>query len=158
MNDEVVLRLAEIDDAAKIIQLLQQVKQETSYLVLDPMTLTIEKEQELIARYADHPCALMVVAETAGEIIGILTLLPLATSEQHKVELGVCVLAAYWGQGIGSNLMEVGLDFAAHSDIECIELEVVKDNRAAIRLYEKFGFVKVAEQVDTIQMTYSVKK
>ena len=63
----------------------------------------------------------------------------------HRSELSITVLKEYWGKGIGSRLMEMMIDFAKENNIELIYLEARADNERAIRLYEKFGFVKKGE-------------
>ena len=63
----------------------------------------------------------------------------------HRSELSITVLKDYWGNGIGSHLMEMMIDFAKVKDIEVIYLEARADNERAIKLYERFGFVKKGE-------------
>lgn len=60
---------------------------------------------------------------------------------KHCGGLGMMVHPDYWGQGIGSRLMEKLLDMADNwLNLKRVELEVNTDNPAAIHLYEKFGF------------------
>lgn len=54
----------------------------------------------------------------------------------------VCVRKEYRGQGVGSFMMANLLDEAGNNDIQ---LSVLKTNKAAINLYEKFGF-KIIEE------------
>ena len=58
----------------------------------------------------------------------------------HSGRLGMGVLSAYRGQGIGSALLEQALAVARNQQLERVELEVYASNVAAIRLYEKFHF------------------
>lgn len=65
---------------------------------------------------------------------------------KHRGELGISVIKAEWGQGIGSMLLQSVIDFAkntAHADI--ISLEVRSDNTRAISLYKKYGFEKIGQ-------------
>lgn len=49
----------------------------------------------------------------------------------------------YHGQGVGNGLMETLIDLADNwLMLVRIDLTVFMDNKAAIRLYEKFDFVK----------------
>jgi RimJ/RimL family protein N-acetyltransferase len=69
-------------------------------------------------------------------------------------------------QGIGTRLLETALDWARQSEVRKLELHVFPHNEAAIKLYEKFGFVKEGyrrghyrrgqEFVDAILMAYEV--
>lgn len=62
---------------------------------------------------------------------------------KHRGHLGMGCISAARGQGVGSKLMEQALAHAQNIGLEQVELSVYTTNRAAIRLYEKFGFVQV---------------
>ena len=62
----------------------------------------------------------------------------------HRGTIGLCILKAESGKGLGTRFMQTLLDFAtnnAKSDI--VSLEVRSDNVNAIKLYKKFGFEKI---------------
>lgn len=82
------------------------------------------------------------VALANGNVIGNITLYQNPNPrERHSADLGMMIHPAYWGQGIGSKLMETILDLADDwLNIKRLELEVNTDNPAAIGLYQKFGF------------------
>jgi len=61
----------------------------------------------------------------------------------HVGQPGVAVHGAYWGRGIGRALLNAIIDLAENwLGLTRLELEVYTDNVAAIRLYEKAGFVR----------------
>jgi ribosomal protein S18 acetylase RimI-like enzyme len=55
-------------------------------------------------------------------------------------DLGMAVLAAWRGRGVGSALLAEGIDQARAAGAHKIALQVWPHNRAAIALYERFGF------------------
>jgi putative acetyltransferase len=56
-------------------------------------------------------------------------------------QIGMAVRDDWQGKGVGSALMQAAIDLAENwLQLTRIELEVYTDNRAGIRLYEKFGF------------------
>jgi putative acetyltransferase len=60
----------------------------------------------------------------------------------HAAGLGMMVDPNYWGMSIGTQLMDAILDLADNwLNLKRVELEVNTDNPAAVRLYEKAGFV-----------------
>lgn len=85
------------------------------------------------------------VAEVNGRAVGLISLHPHYPNRPrmaHCMGLGMMVHPDYWGQGIGSALMAAMLDLADNwLNLKRVELEVNTDNPAAIRLYQKFGFV-----------------
>jgi RimJ/RimL family protein N-acetyltransferase len=60
---------------------------------------------------------------------------------QHRGTLGMGIAAPHRGHGLGTRLLTAGLTRARTQGITRIELEARVDNVAAIKLYEKLGFV-----------------
>ncbi|MCI0398542.1 MAG: GNAT family N-acetyltransferase [Chloroflexi bacterium] len=83
------------------------------------------------------------VAEVDGRVVGMIILIQKKPQRlAHIAGLGMMVAPDYWGQGIGSRLMEAAVDLADNwLNLKRIELDVNTDNPAGVRLYEKFGFV-----------------
>ncbi len=65
----------------------------------------------------------------------------------HAGTLGMGIRAGYRGQGLGSQLIEWSLTDAWSQGLTRVGLEVFAANRAAIVLYEKFGFVHEGRRV-----------
>ena len=85
--------------------------------------------------------AVHVVALAAGDVVGWCDLRPKsAPTLQHSAVLGMGIVAAWRGHGIGSRLLAATLDLALARGIRRAELIVRSDNAAAIRLYRRFGF------------------
>ena len=59
----------------------------------------------------------------------------------HKAEFGLAVLKAFWGYGIGGNLLKETVLWADETGIMKITLNVMDTNDKAIYLYKKMGFV-----------------
>ncbi|MFB2561598.1 GNAT family N-acetyltransferase [Rhizobium sp. IMFF44] len=64
------------------------------------------------------------------------------SSHAHAGKLGMGILPAYRGRGLGRRLIETTLLAARNAGMERIELSVHSDNDRAIALYEKVGFVR----------------
>lgn len=60
----------------------------------------------------------------------------------HSGVLGIGVLANYRHQGIGESLIRTALQQAKSMGLTRVELTVRENNKSAIALYEKIGFVK----------------
>lgn len=137
---ELYIRQAEIADAQSVVCFLDQIDNESDYVVFDK--ISVEAERQLIAHYLGENLHLMLVAELEGQIVGLGNLIAGTNAgQQHTAELGVCVLQKYWGMGIGSHLVEALLEYADEVGIDALTLEVVKENTRAIQLYKKFNFV-----------------
>jgi ribosomal protein S18 acetylase RimI-like enzyme len=82
-------------------------------------------------------------AYDSGRIVGLIGLRSeQGLKEAHKGFVwGFYVEAACRGVGVGGALIEAVLA-AARGVVEQLTLTVVEENRGAIRLYERFGFVR----------------
>lgn len=83
-------------------------------------------------------------AYLAGELVGILTLTRATRlGERHRAEIvGVGVLPQARGQGCADALMRAAISQVRRWDgVEQIELAVTDTQHAALRLYERWGFV-----------------
>ena len=104
-------------------------------------------EEAWAARLADSGAAgkpdLSLVAERDGEVIGSAGLFSAAPAlrRRHAMGLGISVMPAAQGQGVGTALMTALCDYADNwLALLRIELTVYTDNEVAQRLYRKFGF------------------
>ncbi|MFK0684851.1 GNAT family N-acetyltransferase [Ochrobactrum sp. BD67] len=88
------------------------------------------------------PEATIIVATINEEIVGNAGLLRHAGRRGHSASLIMGIHDEYVGKSIGTAFMTELIDIADNwLDLKRLELTVYVDNAAAIRLYEKFGFV-----------------
>lgn len=80
------------------------------------------------------------VAELGEEIVAF-SVLQIAVGEAHI--LNVCVHSKRRHKGIGSAVLTRLMGMAEQAQVHSIFLEVRPSNRAALGLYEKFGFIEV---------------
>ncbi|NRD75586.1 GNAT family N-acetyltransferase [Shewanella sp. VB17] len=83
-----------------------------------------------------------LVAVLDDDIVGQLTLNVMERARRkHVATLGMGVANIHTGKGIGSKLLAAALDMTDNwLNLIRVELEVYTDNKAAIHLYQKFGF------------------
>jgi L-phenylalanine/L-methionine N-acetyltransferase len=103
---------------------------------------SVELWRERLAKPMQPP-EMMLLAERGGEVLGTCGLHPAHASvrRRHVMVLGISVLPAAQGQGVGSALMQALCDYADRwGQLLRIELTVFTDNARAIALYRRFGF------------------
>lgn len=139
-----LLRSLRAEDAQEALWVCKKTAGETLNLIRyeDEWTMTLEEETAYIRRMEDGPKSLMLGAFVEGCLAGIGSFLPSAPVDRarHRATLGISILKAYWGRGIGSALMQALIDAAKGTALEQMELEAVSTNERAIQLYERFGF------------------
>lgn len=75
------------------------------------------------------------------KVVGWCDAFPMSNPRQkHRAGLGMGLLPAYRGKGIGSLLLESVIKKAKEFGLEKVELHVYTDNDPAIALYKKYGF------------------
>ena len=155
LGREVVLRNAEVSDAAALIDYLKITAAETPYLIREPQEITITPEQEIdfIESKIAARRELLLVALIDGKHIGNCSLMSIAPYRRyaHRCEIAIALYQAYCGCGIGKVMMQTILDVAKKAGYEQAELEVISDNKAAIALYSKLGFEKYGSFPDNMK-------
>jgi len=94
-----------------------------------------------------------VVALDDGKVVGWcdITRHPRDTT-RHCGTLGMGLLPAYRGKGIGTHLMHTALLSAKKGGLYRVELEVFEDNAAARALYEKAGFAVEGKKIGAVKI------
>lgn len=138
----VVIEKASRADAAAMLEYLRQVGGETDNLTFgaEGLPFSVEDEAEYIGGLERSRDGVQFVAKENGRIVGDAGLSRLPRRMSHRGDLGIAVVREYWNRGVGSALMRAVIDFARANGFDGIDLQVRSDNRAAIALYEKFGF------------------
>ncbi|MBN2591111.1 MAG: GNAT family N-acetyltransferase [Sedimentisphaerales bacterium] len=141
-----ILRQPQVEDAQKILDYMKIATAETDFLSFGKgeLTWTLEEEQNFIKEHRDDNNKLIILAEVSNKIIGMSSITGGKPKRvQHSGELGITILSKYWSLGIGNAFMENLIQWANNSGvIRKIFLKVRTDNKRAIKLYKKFGFVK----------------
>ncbi|KAA0258072.1 ribosomal-protein-alanine N-acetyltransferase [Deferribacter autotrophicus] len=89
-----------------------------------------------------NPCSQIYVYEYNKSIIGFVVIWDLG----NEVEIAnIAVSKSYQGQGVGGKLLEFVLDSKGDA---VFYLEVEEGNKAARRLYTKFGFIEYGKRLN----------
>ncbi len=142
----IVFRQAEPRDAEMLLEHIHTVAAETDNLSFssDDFRISTEKEARFIDRFKRNEKDMMLIATDGNKIVanGIIEREKIKRYS-HRAELSITVLKDYWGQGIGSRLMEMMIDFCKKSGVHSLSLVARADNFRAILLYRKFNFTTV---------------
>ncbi len=141
----VIIREANKLDAVKMIKYIDKISRESDNLTFGEgeFGANYEQEEVFIENISRQKNSLMIIAEDNGKIIGNLTFVGgKRPRTAHSGEFGISVLKDYWGNGLGTELINYLIDWSKeHKIVRKINLRVRIDNIHAISLYEKMGFV-----------------
>jgi len=124
-------------------------------------------ERRYLRAIRRYPNAAVFVAEAQGRIVGRLSIArDQHPASRHVADLGLMVAVSHRRRGIGTALLEAAAEWARAAGVRKLELHVFPYNQAAIRLYERFGFVQEGYRrahyrrgdsyVDAILMAYEL--
>jgi RimJ/RimL family protein N-acetyltransferase len=124
-------------------------------------------ERRYLRAIRRYPNAAVFVCEDDGVIVGRLSIArDQHPASVHVADLGLIVAASHRRRGIGTALLDAAVAWGRESDVHKLELHVFPWNRAAIALYERYGFVEEGyrrnhyrrgdEYVDAILMAFEV--
>lgn len=139
-----LLRSAEETDTPALLEHLRVTAGETDFLLRYPeeVTLTDEQEREFLRNNLKSPDKMMISAFVGGRLAGSTGIQSVGSHAKirHRCSLGIALKQEFWGNGLGTALMETALSTASAMGFEQIELGVYGENTRAIRLYERMGF------------------
>lgn len=148
MNNKIVYKMAEPDDAAGIVHVRRTTWLATYPNEQESITYkdieekinqrTLEEDIERSAkRLVNQESARVWVAKDNGSVVGF----GIGVKEETKNHIGALyILPEYQAKGIGTQLMNLVLEWLGVE--KNIDLEVVTYNTKAKEFYKKFGFVE----------------
>lgn len=141
-----ILRNANQMDASDFVEYFRTVHSETDFLTTypDEFKATTGEVAQNLKQKVDSETDIEICAFIDGKLIGsagISTIAP-CDKTKHRAEFGISIMKDYWSLGIGMAMTEYCIECARQAGYLQVELEVVAENRAAVKLYEKLGFVE----------------
>ena len=140
------LRSATAQDGQAVLEHFNTTHAETDFLLTYPeeSSFTADQEREFLARKAESPCEVELLAIVDGRVVGTAGVDALGRKYKlrHRAEFGVSVLRDYWGLGIGGALLDSCIECARRAGFLQLELTAVADNESALALYKKKGFTE----------------
>jgi RimJ/RimL family protein N-acetyltransferase len=149
---QLILRKPVVEDAKRMVEYLNIVGGESDNLLFGKgeFRLTVEQEMKYIENISNDANILMILGIINDNIVSVAQISsPNRKRIAHNSDVSISVKKEYWGNGIGSAVMEELISFAKeHDTIKNISLGVKASNHKAIAMYEKFGFKKVGVHKD----------
>lgn len=141
---ELLIREAAPDDAEELLEYLETISRESSYISISPgeFELSVDEEAAFVEKMRLCEHALYLVGVVDGELAGGLHFESRNRNRvRHCGEFGMSVREESSGRGIGGLLLDALIDWGRRSAIVTkINLRVRTDNERAIHLYESRGF------------------
>lgn len=134
------INLADMND---YIALKHHVKSHSSYLLFeeDENILTNDAEQKLLETVITSTNSTIFLAFDGAQLIGYMDVIGyISRRQRHIATVFPGLHADYRHQGIGSELMKTTTAWAVNHNVRRLQSSVVKENEAALALFNKFDF------------------
>jgi GNAT superfamily N-acetyltransferase len=137
---EFSIRPARQEDLAGIVGAIRQAAEKGSYIEAESVAQAVDHERVLL-RHNELESRMFFVATVGDDVVGWVHLnAPELEKLSHTAELTVGVLDEYRGHGIGSQLLQRGLQWAADNGFERLYNNVPATNETAIEFLEGHGW------------------
>lgn len=102
----------------------------------------MEREKQIIENVLVDNDAEWFVAEYDDKVVGQCSvgLVRRNARYRHRAEVAFVILKDYCNLGIGGRMMEECIKWCKEHNVTQLELDVVKNNDIALRMYRKYGF------------------
>ncbi len=158
VKDGVIYRLQRPEDLVELAKLLKEVSDEEAPIsarsvdIMSAIANFFKIQQDMKRKKR-----VSIVAEVNGKIVGNATIKKMNGRLNKVGNIGILIKKEYRNRGIGTNLMKLLLKEAKKIGIEIATLEVVADNKPAIRVYEKMKFKEFGKLPKSIQFGKKMK-
>lgn len=143
----ITVRSLEPKDATMVINFVGSMYATSPYLARYPEEWNISYDDEVAFLKATEVSMdrIMLGAFSEGKLVALSDCMPVSTNQKirHRGQCAISVAPTHANRGVGSLIFGLMLEQARLAGYEQVELEVVSSNRWAIRLYEKFGFIRI---------------
>ncbi len=145
---EYTIRQARQADMTGIVGVMRSAIDAGTYVVAESVADMIDHE-EVLLRHNELESRMFFVACVENDVVGWVHLEhPEMEKLSHTAELTVGVLDEYREHGIGSHLLQRGLEWAAKQGYERIYNSIPSTNEAAIEFLKEHGWAEEARRHD----------
>ena len=143
---ECCLRNATESDSQLVMDNFNLTHSETDYLLTypDENSFNVAQEGKFLKEKAESEREIELLAVVDGVIAGMAGIEAVGSKYKvrHRAEFGISVVKKYWGLGIGKALLASCIECAETAGYSQLELKVVAENKRAVSMYERAGFVE----------------
>jgi RimJ/RimL family protein N-acetyltransferase len=134
------IRRATVDDLDRVVDLLWDVAAEGRWVGTE-VPFDKEARRTAFVGRVNGPDSVVLVAD-AGAGVGVVGHLQVVVAPYGVADLGMLLADGWRGRGLGSALLDAGLDWAAGAGAHKAALQVWPHNEAGLALYRSRGFVE----------------
>jgi RimJ/RimL family protein N-acetyltransferase len=143
---QIVFRLPREDDAEQMLEYINKLSREDTYISFSGEQLTLSEEQEYLnkcLRDLEKGDGFLLLATHNEQEIGVADVRRMIRRSKHVGHFNISLAEGFREEGIGSEMIQILSDLARKIGLQMLELVVYSVNERGIHVYEKNGFKEV---------------
>ena len=144
-GEMVVLRQAGCEDAEEIISVIKTNAPDRSYVLMEHYGTKPDSVKKYICSM-DFDKNLLLVATANNTVVGALSGIQMDGGKRpetaHILNIGMHIVPAYRGQGIGSQMLNYAISWATKRAFKKLEANIFTTNKRSLRVFVRAGFVE----------------
>lgn len=153
--NRVTIRDIELKDSLKYIEIIRIIDCESPYMIREPGEFQKNKGDIEFEISKSHKNGTFFRVVEIDKILVGFAKLSRSTKKRlmHKAEFTIGIIKSETGKGLGSKLLEDCINWCQENGVERLDLKVAAENKAAIGLYMKYGFIKTGDYLKDIKLS-----
>lgn len=144
-GERITLRLAGCQDAEEIINVIKSNAPERSYVLMEHYGTKADSVKQYICSM-NFEKNLLIVATSDTAVVGALSGIQMNGGDHpqtaHILTIGLHIIPAYRGMGIGSQMLEYAIVWAKEHAFKKLEANIFTVNKKSLHLFERAGFIE----------------
>ena len=144
-GEKILLRLAGCDDAEEIINVIKTNAPDRSYELMELYGTKPDSVKKYICGM-DFEKNLLLVAVANKTVVGALSGIQMDGGKRpqtsHILNIGLHMVTAYRGFGIGSQMLYFAIDWAKKHGFKKLEANIFTTNKRSLHVFERVGFIE----------------
>ena len=123
-----IIREAKPCDAESIVKLFNKLDSETEYMLFEPgeRKTTVQEQEKICKEFAESDNKIMFIVQNDSSVVGfVVGIGGLFIRNRHSLYTVVGIEKKYWGQGLGTSLLEALEKWARINKYHRLELTVM---------------------------------
>lgn len=154
-GEKIVLRLAGCEDAEEIISVIKTNAPDRSYVLMELYGTKPDSVKKYICSM-DFDKNLLLVAVANKTVVGALSGIQMDGGKRpetsHILNVGLHIVTAYRGLGIGSQMLGFASGWAKKQGFKKLEANIFTTNKRSLHVFERAGFIEEGRRQKRIRI------
>lgn len=139
-------------DLLELVEVLNRVIREKTYLLMDQEITDLNSEREWFQKSREAGRRILV-AKVDSKLVGAVSMSVFKGKQAHVAQFGIYIAKVFRNRGLGTILINELIDVARESGVEVIQISAFSTNKRAVHVYRKCGFKECGKLTHDVKFT-----